>query len=86
MTLITRSSFNGTGELKSGEKIMILKIYVWIDEAGKVAETTENQLPKTWRKGKLLGVKGQEVADAEVKEWGLGKATKAKATVEDKSK
>ena len=49
-------------------------------------ETTENQLPKTWRKGKLLGVKGQEVADAEVKEWGLGKATKAKAPVEDKSK
>ena len=44
MTLITRSSFNGTGELKSGEKIMILKKYVWIDEAGKVAETTENQL------------------------------------------
>jgi|TARA_Y100000996_G_C21962654_1_gene412905 hypothetical protein len=86
MTLITRSSFNGTGELKSGEKIMILKKYVWIDEAGKVAETTENQLPKTWRKGKLLGVKGQEVADAEVKEWGLGKATKAKAPVEDKSK
>ena len=86
MTLITRSSFNGTGELKSGEKIMILKKYVWIDEAGKVAETTENQLPKSWRKGKLLGVKGQEVADAEVKEWGLGKATKAKAPVEDKSK
>ena len=65
---------------------MILKKYVWIDEAGKVAETTENQLPKTWRKGKLLGGKGQEVADAEVKEWGLGKATKAKAPVEDKSK
>ena len=86
MTLITRSSFNGTGELKSGEKIMILKKYVLIDEAGKVAETTENQLPKTWRKGKLLGVKCQEVADAEVKEWGLGKATKAKAPVEDKSK
>ena len=65
---------------------MILKIYVWIDEAGKVAETNENQLPKTWRKGKLLGVKGQEVADAEVKERGKGKATKAKAPVEDKSK
>jgi len=86
MTLITRSSFNGTGELRSGEKIMILKKYVWVDEAGKVAETTDNQLPKAWRKGKLLGVKGHEVSDAQAKEWGLGKATKAKAPVEDKSK
>ncbi len=86
MTLITRSSFNGTGELKSGEKIMILKKYVWVDEAGKVAETTDNQLPKAWRKGKLLGVKGHEVSEAQAKEWGLGKATKAKAPVEDKSK
>jgi|TARA_B100000029_G_scaffold341316_1_gene333563 hypothetical protein len=86
MTLITRSSFNGQGELKSGKKKMLLKKYVWVDEAGKVAETTDNNMPKTWRKAKLLGAKGQEVSDAQAKEWGLGKATKAKAPVEDKSK
>ena len=86
MTLITRSSFNGQGELKSGNKKMLLKKYVWVDEAGKVAETTDNNMPKTWRKAKLLGAKGQEVSEAQAKEWGLGKATKAKAPVEDKSK
>jgi|TARA_R100000458_G_scaffold59585_1_gene70626 hypothetical protein len=86
MTLITRSSFNGQGELKSGKKKMLLKKYVWVDEAGKVAETTDNNMPKTWRKAKLLGAKGQEVSEAQAKEWGLGKATKAKAPVEDKSK
>ena len=64
---------------------MILKKYVWVDEAGKVAETSENTLPKGWRKGKLLGAKGQEVSDLEAKEWGLGKA-KAKAPAENKSK
>ena len=86
MTLITRSSFNGQGELKSGKKKMLLKKYVWVDEAGKVAETTDNNMPKTWRKAKLLGAKGQEVSEAQAKEWGLGKATKDKAPVEDKSK
>ena len=86
MTLITRSSFNGQVELKSGKKKMLLKKYVWVDEAGKVAETTDNNMPKTWRKAKLLGAKGQEVSEAQAKEWGLGKATKAKAPVEDKSK
>ena len=86
MTLITRASFNGQGELKSGKKKMLLKKYVWVDEAGKVAETTDNNMPKTWRKAKLLGAKGQEVSEAQAKEWGLGKATKAKAPVEDKSK
>ena len=86
MTLITRSSFNGQGELKSGKKKMLLKKYVWVDEAGKVAETTDNNMPKTWRKAKVLGAKGQEVSEAQAKEWGLGKATKAKAPVEDKSK
>ena len=86
MTLVTRASFNGKSELQSGKAKMQLKKYVWIDEAGKVAETTDNQLPKAWRKGKLLGVKGHEVSEAQAKEWGLGKATKAKAPVEDKSK
>ena len=85
MTLVTRSSFNGQGELQSGKKIMQLKKYVWVDEAGKIAETSENQLPKTWRKGQLLGAKGQEVSDLQAKEWGLGKA-KAKAPAENKGK
>ena len=84
MTLITRSSFNGQGVLKSGKKKMLLKKYVWVDEAGKVAETTDNSLPKGWRKGQLLGAKGQEVSDLQAKEWGLGK--KAKAPAENKGK
>ena len=48
------------------------------------AETTDNNLPKSWRKGKLLGVKGQEISDVQAKEWGLG--TKAKAPAENKGK
>ncbi len=83
MTLVTRSSFNGKGELQSGKKMMLLKKYVWVDEAGKIAETTDNNLPKAWRKGKLLGVKGHEVSDVQAKEWGLGKA---KAPAENKGK
>ena len=87
MTLVTRSSWNGNGELQSKEKRMQLKKYVWIDEAGKIAETTDNQIPKTWRKGQLLGAKGQEISDAQAKEWGLGKAkAKAKAPAENKGK
>ena len=41
-------------------------------------------MPKAWRKGKLLGAKGQEVSDLQAKEWGLGK--KAKAPAENKGK
>ena len=84
MTLVTRSSFNGKDELQSGKNTMLLKKYVWVDEAGKEAETTDNQLPKTWRKGQLLGAKGQEISDAQAKEWGLG--SKAKAPAENKGK
>lgn len=65
--------------------MMKLKKYVWIDDAGKIAETSDNQMPKAWRKGKLLGVKGHEVSDLQAKEWGLGKS-KAKAPAENKSK
>lgn len=83
MTLVTRSSF-GQGESIVRKANMILKKYVWIDEAGKIAETTENDTPKGWKKGKLLGVKGQEVSDLQAKEWGLGK--KAKAPTENKGK
>ena len=79
MTLVTRSSWaTNLGESKVGKNKMILKNYVWIDDAGKVAETKENTLPKTWRKG-------QEVSDLQAKEWGLGKS-KAKAPAENKGK
>tara|TARA_B100000287_G_scaffold166760_1_gene157301 strand:- start:2774 stop:3028 length:255 start_codon:yes stop_codon:yes gene_type:complete len=84
MTLVTRASFSGKSELQVGKANMLLKKYVWIDEAGKIAETTENKLPKGWRKGKLLGAKGHEVSDLQAKEWGLGK--KAKAPAENKGK
>ena len=84
MTLVTRSSFNGQGELQSGKKIMKLKKDVWINEEGKIAEAPAGEMPKGWRKGKLLGATGQEVSDLTAKEWGIGK--KAKAPAENKGK
>ena len=85
MTLVTRASFNGQSELQSKRKIMILKKYVWKNaEDGKVMETTENQIPKAWKKASLLGAKGQEVTDAQAKDLVLG--TKAKAPKENKGK
>ena len=86
MTLVTRGDFTGTTSNKVGKEKMAktLKKYVWVDDAGKIAETTDNNLPKSWRKGKLLGVKGQEISDVQAKEWGLGK--KAKAPAENKGK
>ena len=62
---------------------MKLKKDLWIDEEGKVAEGTDG-LPKGWAKGKLLGRKGQQITDAQAKEWGIG--TKAQAPKENKSK
>jgi hypothetical protein len=86
MTLVTRGDFTGTAGNKVGKENMAhtLKKYVWQDDAGKVAETTNRDLPKGWVKGKLLGAKGQEVSDVLTKEWGLG--TKAKAPAENKGK
>lgn len=54
-----------------------------MNEAGEVKESAD--LPKGWAKGKLLGAEGQEVNDAQLKEWGLT-ATKAKAPKENKAK
>jgi hypothetical protein len=86
MTLVTRSSWaTNMGESEVGRKKMELKKYVWINDAGKTAETANRELPKGWVKGKLLGAKGQEVSDAQTKEWGLGNA-KAKAPAENKGK
>ena len=50
MTLVTRASFRGQSELQSGKKNMKLKKDVWIDEAGKIAETSHGEMPKGWKK------------------------------------
>tara|TARA_R110000824_G_scaffold297909_2_gene486138 strand:+ start:5976 stop:6218 length:243 start_codon:yes stop_codon:yes gene_type:complete len=63
-------------------KMAILKKSVWIDDDGKIAEG--DSMPSKWKKGKLLGAKGQEVTDAQAKEWGIG--SKAKAPAENKGK
>ncbi len=62
---------------------MKLKKHVWINEDGDIKETT-GDLPKGWKKGKLLGATGQEITDAQGKEWGL--SSKAKQPKENKSK
>ena len=84
MTLVTRASFRGQSELQSGKAKMQLKKYVWIDEAGKIAETSHGEMPKGWKKGKLLGAAGQEISDLTAKEWGLN--AKAKKPAENKGK
>lgn len=56
---------------------------VYINDEGIVKESAKG-LPTGWAKGKLLGRKGQEISDAQAKEWGIGK--KAKAPAENKSK
>tara|TARA_B100001250_G_C19262305_1_gene555451 strand:- start:282 stop:536 length:255 start_codon:yes stop_codon:yes gene_type:complete len=84
MTLVTRSSFNGKAELQVGKKMMKLKKDVYMNDAGKIAEAKHGEMPKGWAKGKLLGVAGSEVSDAQAKEWGLG--TKAKSPAENKGK
>ena len=64
----------------------ILKKDVYTNDAGEIKETTGG-LPKGWAKGKLLGKKGQEVSDMQIKEWGIGKAEKkAVEPKENKSK
>ena len=82
MALVTRSSF-GSGEGQVGKVNMHeLAKDLWINDDGLVAEGKgDNQLPKGWVKGKLLGKAGQEVAKADFDAW-----TKAKKKVEDKSK
>ena len=81
MTLMGHHSYGAP--LVERNKMKTLKKNVWINEAGEVKESTD--LPKGWAKGKLLGAEGQEVSDAQLKEWGLS-ATKAKAPKENKAK
>ena len=85
MTLVTRASFNGQSELQSGKKIMKLKKDVWINEEGKIAETPAGEMPKGWRKGKLVARAGWEMPDAEYKALKFVEA-KAKQPKENKSK
>ncbi len=66
------------------ENMFIVKKDAWMNEAGEVKESAD-ELPKGWKKGKLVARKGQEITDAQAKEWGLNKAsTKAKAPKENK--
>ena len=81
---MTRSSWTGEGESKSSKENMILKEYLWIDEAGKIGKNKKNELPKGWVKGKLLAVPG-EISAEDAKAWGLS-GSKAKAPSENKSK
>lgn len=62
---------------------MKLKKDVWQNDAGEIAEGKDG-LPKGWVKGKLLGRAGQEVTDAQWKDWNI--KTKAKAPAENKAK
>ena len=78
--VLGHQSYGGPNSRKDKMK---LKKYVWKNEAGDIKETTDG-LPKGWRKGKLLGATGQEVTDAQAKEWGI--SSKAKAPKENKSK
>ncbi len=85
--MVTRLDWaTNSGEAPLGKEKMahVLKKDVWVDDEGKVAES-DGDIPKGWRKGKLLGRKGQEVSDMQAKEWGL-KETKAKKPVENKGK
>ena len=55
-----------------------------MNDAGECVETTGG-LPKGWAKGKLIGLKGQEMSDADFKALNIV-ATKAKAPKENKAK
>ena len=86
--MVTRLDWatNPSGDpLRKDKMAHLLKKDVWIDEAGNVKQSEEG-LPAGWKKGKLLGRKGQEVSDLQAKEWGLAKETKAKKPVENKAK
>ncbi len=80
--VLSHSSFE-VGAIDQERQKVKLKKDVYTNDAGEIKETTGG-LPKGWPKGKLLGKKGQEVSDAQAKEWGIGK--KAQAPKENKSK
>ncbi len=80
--VLSHSSFE-SGAIDQGKAKMKLAKDVYINDEGQVKESAKG-LPTGWAKGKLLGRKGQEITDAQAKEWGIGK--KAKAPAENKSK
>lgn len=86
--MVTRLDWatNPSGDPLGEDKMaQTLKKDVWINEAGNIKQSAEG-LPAGWKKGKLLGRKGQEISDMQAKEWGLNKETKAKKPVENKGK
>ena len=80
--VLSHSSFE-SGAIDQRKAKMKLAKDVYINDEGQVKESAKG-LPSGWAKGKLLGRKGQEITDAQAKEWGIGK--KAKAPAENKSK
>ena len=77
-------SHHSYGGSQLGEVKMILKKDIYMNDAGECVETTGG-LPKGWAKGKLVGLKGQEISDADFKALNIV-ATKAKAPKENKAK
>jgi|TARA_E500000331_G_C16738499_1_gene489819 hypothetical protein len=80
--VLSHSSFK-SGAIDQREEKMKLAKDVYTNDAGDIKESAKG-LPTGWAKGKLLGRKGQEISDAQAKEWGIGK--KAKSPTENKSK
>ena len=80
--VLSHSSFE-SGAIDQRKAKMKLAKDVYINDEGQVKESVKG-LPTGWAKGKILGRKGQEISDAQAKEWGIGK--KAKAPAENKSK
>jgi len=81
MTIMSHHSYGGSlvREVK-----MELKKDIYMNDAGECMETTGG-LPKGWRKGKLMGKKGQEMSDADYKSLNII-AKKAQAPKENKGK
>ena len=85
MALMSHSSYaSNSGGDKARKDTMKLKKDIYMNDAGEIKEGSAKGLPTGWAKGKVLGRKGQEITDAQAKEYGIG--TKAKAPKENKSK
>ena len=85
MALMSHSSYaSNSGGVEARKEIMKLKKDIYMNDKGEIKEGSAKGLPTGWAKGKVLGRKGQEITDAQAKEYGIG--TKAKAPKENKSK
>lgn len=84
---MSSSSFGGEDLAKRRkQKMAEVKKDLWKDDDGNIAEGVNGGLPKGWAKGKLLARAGQEITDAQAKEWKVTPKAKAKAPVENKAK